>query len=281
MTSLNANLIKYFNPLLSQNRFDDQDLTTINGSYTKVLKRVDDLCNQINSRLNWDFDELLNLVATSLSNEIILSDQTLNSLFFTLPDSIKNRCMNTNGQILYKDQAAFIYSLFAGVNLLQAEHWVQNWNKKEPAARNIVHQLVLGGITLAEVIDQLAAYKNNYFFVEKPIGITLPLYQYLDNRKILTKGNLNIRTLKIGDLLYEYKNLVESYWVGFQQYKIYKRCIVSIVVELPKRESNASWSWTVERIHNNEMKTYSVYEDTSQGSPYIYNNKQWDAQSFE
>lgn len=234
----------------------------------------------INAKLDWQLDELTNLVAAALHKEIILKDNTQSKFYQALPDNIKSICASTNGQIIYKEQAAKIFSLFTNKNKDEAFEWIKHWNKKVPSARAIVNELFLDNISLAEVIQNLSAYANSHFFIEKPIAQAQEIYNYLKSKQVLTRGGLDVRTLKVGSLTYEYKNLVKCWFTEFEQHKIYHRCTVCVVTKAPERRNDGCWEWEAERISDNRLMTFTVCEDGQQVAPYLFDHKRWDAQNF-
>jgi hypothetical protein len=101
----------------------------------------------------------------------------------------------------------------------------------------------------------------------------------MENR-LETRGGLDITTLKIGDITYEYRQLINSHFEDFVQYKLYNVCIVSVVISLLEPKPGGYWEWESERLIDNRVITYRVYEGTTQGSPYLFNFKRWDAKKF-
>jgi hypothetical protein len=213
--------------------------------------------------------------------EIKLNDFTNNDRYLALPESIKEVCAPTNGQIIYKEQAAAIYSLYTGASQADSLTWVQNWNKKDIKAREIVNSLFLNNITLGELITKLSAYTTSNFFVEMPTEQAVAIYDYLKSKKPLTRGGLDIRTLKVGNLTYEYRRLIESRIENFIEYKTYQRCTVCVVTKAPERSNDGCWYWEAERMSDQSIVSFSVCEDTHQGTPYMFNHKRWDAEIYE
>jgi hypothetical protein len=238
------------------------------------------LMDRINSKLNWELDELVNLVATTLHNEIILQDNIQNDWYLALPESIKAICANTNGQIVYKQQAVSIYCLFTNAQEVDAEEWVKNWNKKKPNARAIVSNIFIGSMSMAELINKLSAYHNSHFFIEKPLEDAKLIYEFLENQNVLTRCGLDIRNLKVGDITYEYARLVKEHWDGFKQYKTYHQCVVCIVTKAPTIRKDGCWEWEVEQLSNQRIIKYTVCKDCLQGAPYLFNHKRWDAENY-
>lgn len=235
----------------------------------------------ISTKYDWQLYELTNLVAAALHQEIILKDNTQSQFYQALPDNIKSICAITNGQIIYKEQAAKIFSLFTNKNKDEALEWIKQWNKKVPSARAIVNELFIDNISLAEVIQNLSAYSNSHFFIEKPINQAQTIYNYLKSKQVLTRGGLDVRTLKVGSLTYEYKNLVKSWFTEFEQHKIYQRCTVCVVTKAPERSNDGCWYWEAERMSDQRIVSFSVCEDTYQGTPYMFNHKRWDAEVYD
>jgi hypothetical protein len=235
----------------------------------------------LDTKFDWSITELENLIVEALHEEIKLHDFTNIDWYLTLRESIKEVCAPTNGQIIYKDQAAAIYSLYTGASEVDSLTWVTSWNKKDKKAREIVNSLVLKNVTLGELIIKLAAYTNSYFFVEKPREQAKAIHEYLESKKPMTRGRLDVRTLAVGDLTYEYRRLIESRFVDFVQYKTYQRCTVCIVTKAPERSNDGCWYWEAERMSDQSAVSFSVCEDTHQGTPYLFNHKRWDAENYE
>lgn len=245
-----------------------------------ILTGDTNLMEKINSKFDWVLDELVNLVAASLHKDIILQDNTQNDWYLALPESIKNICAYTNGQIIYKQQAVSIYCLFTNAEEVDAEEWVKNWNKKEPNARAVVNNILIGSVSMAELIHKLSAYPNSHFFIERPLKDAQLIYEFLESQKVLTRGGLDIRTLKVGDLTYEYARLVKEHCEGLKQYKTYHQCAVSIVTKVPTIRNDGCWEWEAERMSNHQIVTYTVCKDSLQGAPYLFNRKRWDAENY-
>ena len=236
----------------------------------------------LDTKFDWEVSEIENLVVAAMHPEIKLNNFTNNDWYLALPESIKVVCAPTNGQIIYKEQAAAIYSLYTGASQSDSLTWVKNFNKKEVKAREIVNRLVLKNVTLGELIIKLAAYTNSYFFVEMPTEQAKEIYDYLQRKKKpVTRGGLDVRTLKAGSLTYEYKNLVKSWFTEFEQHKIYLRCTVCVVTKAPERSSDGCWYWEAERMSDQRIVSFSVCEETHQGTPYLFNHKRWDAENYE
>jgi hypothetical protein len=235
----------------------------------------------LDTKFDWSITELENLVVEALYAEIQLNNYINNDWYLALPETIKQICSSTNGQIIYKEQAAAIYSLYTGVNKNDSLTWVKNWNKKDVNAREVASNLMLNNTTLAELIAKLSAYAGSYFFVEKPTEQAKAIHEYLESKKPMTRGRLDVRTLKVGDLTYEYRRLIESRFVDFVEYKTYQRCTVCIVTKAPERSIDGCWYWEAERMSDQRFVSFSVCEDTHQGTPYMYNHKRWDAEIYE
>jgi hypothetical protein len=235
----------------------------------------------LDTKFDWEVSEIENLVVAAMHPEIKLHDFTKNDWYLTLPESIKEVCAPTNGQIIYKEQAAAIYSIYTGASQADSLTWVKNYNKKEIKAREIVKSLLLNNITLGELITKLAAYTNSYFFVEMPTEQATAIYDYLKSKKPKTRGGLDVRTLKVGDLTYEYRRLIDSRFESFVEFKNYQRCIVCMVTKAPERSNDGCWYWEAERMSDQSIVSFSVCEDTHQGTPYLFNYKRWDAENYE
>jgi hypothetical protein len=235
----------------------------------------------LDTKFDWSITELENLVVEALHEKIQLQDFTNDNWYLSLPETIKQVCSSTNGQIIYKDQAAAIYSLFTGANQADSLTWVQNWNKKDIKAREIVNSLLLNNITLGELINKLSAYDNSHFFVEMTAQQAEEIHKYLERKKPKTRGCLDVRTLKVGSLTYEYRRLIESRIENFIEYKIYQRCTVCVVTKAPERSNDGCWYWEAERMSDQSIVSFSVCEDTHQGTPYMFNHKRWDAEVYD
>ena len=234
----------------------------------------------LDKKFDWSITELENLIAEALHEEINLYDFTNKDWYLALPDSIKEVCAPTNGQIIYKEQAAAIYSLYTGASQADSLTWVQHWNKKDIKAREIVNSLALNNVPLADLIIKLSAYTNSYFFVKRPTEQAAAIHLYLE-KKPLTRGGLDVRKLKVGNLTYEYRRLIESRFVEFVQYKTYQRCIVCVVTKAPERSNDGCWYWEAERMSDQRAVSFSVCEDTHQGTPYMFNHKRWESEKYE
>ena len=235
----------------------------------------------LDTKFDWSITELENLVVEALHAEIKLQDFTNDNWYLTLTETIKQVCSTTNGQIIYKEQAAAIYSLYTDSSQADSLTWVQQWNKKDIKAREIVNSLVLNNVTLAELITKLSAYNNSHFFVEKPTEQAVEIQEYLERKKPMTRGRLDVRTLKVGSLTYEYRRLIESRIENFIEYKTYQRCTVCVVTKAPERSNDGCWYWEAERMSDQRMVSFSVCEDTHQGTPYMFSHKRWDAEIYE
>jgi hypothetical protein len=235
----------------------------------------------LETKFEWEISEIQNLVVDSIHPEIKLNNFTNNDWYLALPESIKEVCSPTNGQMIYKDQAAAIYTLFTGASQADSLTWVINWNKKDLGAREIVNNLALNNVTLAELITNLSAYNNSYFFVDVPTEQAEAIHDYLECKKPLTRGRLDVRSLKVGDLTYEYQRLIDSRYENFIEFKTYQRCIVCIVTKAPERSNDGCWYWEAERMSDQRAVSFSVCEDTHQGTPYMFNHKRWDAEIYE
>jgi len=255
-------------------------MNNLNETNPLVIGKVN-LQQVLDKKFDWTKAELENLIAETLHAEIKLQDFTNDDWYLSLPDSIKKITSRTNGQIIYKDQAAAIYSLYAGASQVDSLTWVKNWNKKDVNAREVASNLMLNNTTLAELIAKLSAYAGSYFFVEKPTEQAKAIHEYLESKKPMTRGRLDVRTLKVGDFTYEYRRLIESRFVDFVEYKTYQRCTVCIVTKAPERSNDGCWYWEAERMSDQRVVSFSVCEDTHQGTPYMFNHKRWDAEIYE
>ena len=75
----------------------------------------------------------------------------------------------------------------------------------------------------------------------------------------LTKGDVIVEDIKIGDIQYEYE-----YNVG----------IKSVVIELPVRSEDGYWTWKNKNFYNEEhIITYGVREGMSHYGPNLYTSE--------
>lgn len=86
----------------------------------------------------------------------------------SIPEEISNLLVNSNGYLLYKNQAVKLYQLFNNCTEEEALLWVKNWNKKVPAARSESTNLNLNGISLQRMIECLSPFNDHYFFISEP-----------------------------------------------------------------------------------------------------------------
>lgn len=83
---------------------------------------------------------------------------------------------------------------------------------------------------------------------------------------ILTKGNVVVDKIKIGDIHYEYG---------------YNTCIITEVVSLPIRDEDGLWSWESKKSSHPETKiTYSVSEKYPHYGPKIYDYKAYTVKNY-
>jgi hypothetical protein len=85
----------------------------------------------LDTKFDWSITELENLVVEALHAEIQLNNYTNNDWYLALPETIIQVCSSTNGQIIYKEQAAAIYRLYTGASQADSLTWVQHWNKND------------------------------------------------------------------------------------------------------------------------------------------------------
>ena len=78
----------------------------------------------------------------------------------------------------------------------------------------------------------------------------------MKDKKVFTKGGLNILELKIGDVVYEY---------------YYRQCLESKVLTLPT-ETNGLWQFKTITEDGTEID-YGVHEDYQYYAPNLYNYK--------
>ncbi len=77
----------------------------------------------------------------------------------------------------------------------------------------------------------------------------------MENKKTLTKGNVIVEDIKVGDIHYEFE-----YGVGF-------KCMV---LTQPTRDDDGYWTWKSEGINNGKIVEYGVREGMSHYSPKLY-----------
>jgi hypothetical protein len=75
--------------------------------------------------------------------------------------------------------------------------------------------------------------------------------------------------------------LIESRIENFIEYKIYQRCTVCVVTKAPERSNDGCWYWEAERMSDQSIVSFSVCDDTHQGTPYMFNHKRWDAEVYD
>jgi hypothetical protein len=97
---------------------------------------------------------------------------------------------------------------------------------------------------------------------------------------VKTKSGLDITTLKVGDTLYEYNRLIDSYLINEIFYKKYKSCTVSVIVKEPMRKGDGCWEWEANKISTGELIYYCVCENLGSYGPYVFNHKKWDAEDW-
>jgi len=73
--------------------------------------------------------------------------------------------------------------------------------------------------------------------------------------KTLTKGDVIVEDIKVGDIHYEYE-----YGVG----------IKSKVTTLPIKDDKGYWTWQSENVNTGKTITYGVQEGMSHYAPNIY-----------
>jgi len=82
---------------------------------------------------------------------------------------------------------------------------------------------------------------------------------------ILTKGNVIVENIKIGDIHYEY------------EYNIGIKCEV---ISLPIREDNGAWSWKSRNLISNEIIEYKVCEGYEHYSSNLYDYEAYDVKYY-
>ena len=85
-----------------------------------------------------------------------------------IPKEIIDLLENSNGYLLYKNQAVKLYQLFKNCTEEEAILWVKNWNKKVPATRNDANNLYVNGTSLQRMIESLSPFNEHYFFISEP-----------------------------------------------------------------------------------------------------------------
>jgi len=73
--------------------------------------------------------------------------------------------------------------------------------------------------------------------------------------KTLTKGNLIIEEIKMGDIHYEFD---------------YGYCLKSEVISLPVRDPLGLWSWQSKMLSTGETINYAVHENHTHYGPNLY-----------
>jgi hypothetical protein len=68
----------------------------------------------------------------------------------------------------------------------------------------------------------------------------------MDNKKVLTKGNVVINEIKIGDIHYEYE---------------YGICCKTQVLTLPVRDDEGFWSWKAKQVGTDRIIDYGQNEN--------------------
>lgn len=82
----------------------------------------------------------------------------------------------------------------------------------------------------------------------------------------LTKGDVIVEDIKIGDIQYEYE-----YSIG----------IKSVVIELPTRSEDGYWTWRNKNFYNEEhIITYGVREGLSHYGPNLYTSETYSVASW-
>lgn len=76
-------------------------------------------------------------------------------------------------------------------------------------------------------------------------------------KKTLTKGNVIVEDIKIGDIHYEF------------EYGFY---IKSEVLTEPKRNKDGYWTWTSRNTLTEQLIDYGVREDMAHYGPNLYDN---------
>lgn len=77
----------------------------------------------------------------------------------------------------------------------------------------------------------------------------------MENKKTLTKGNVIVEDIKIGDIHYEFE-----YGMG----------IKSEVVTLPVRDEKGYWTWKSKNLNSDNIIDYGVTEGMSHYSANLY-----------
>lgn len=83
--------------------------------------------------------------------------------------------------------------------------------------------------------------------------------------KTMTKGNIIVEDIKIGDVHYEFE-----YGVG----------IKSEVISLPVRSENGYWTWQSKNVRTSKIIEYGVREGMSHYAPNIYDYEAYKVKSW-
>lgn len=75
---------------------------------------------------------------------------------------------------------------------------------------------------------------------------------------VLTKGNVIVNNIKIGDIHYEFE---------------YNCGIKVKVVSLPERSVDGYWTWKSEKLSTGEIINYGVREGMSHYAPNLYDHE--------
>ena len=111
-----------------------------------------------------DLKFLLSTYRTSFLDKNKIIDP---EFFASIPKEIIDLLVNSNGYLLYKNQAVKLYQLFNNCTDEEALLWVKNWNKKVPAARSAANNLYVNGMSLQRLIECLSPFNEHYFFISE------------------------------------------------------------------------------------------------------------------
>jgi hypothetical protein len=78
------------------------------------------------------------------------------------------------------------------------------------------------------------------------------------NKQTLTKGNVIVENINVGDIHYEFE---------------YNMCIKSEVTSKPTRDPNGYWSWASKNVNNGTEIRYGVNEGHPHYGPNLYDHE--------
>lgn len=83
--------------------------------------------------------------------------------------------------------------------------------------------------------------------------------------KTMTKGNIVVENIKIGDIHYEFG---------------YNRCIKSEVISLPIRDKDGMWTWQSRHLKTGKIIEYGVTEGLSHYGPNLYDYEAYNVKEY-